>query len=228
MSARAPGGLARLWDRAGEAFDGLSPRDQRALKVGGVVLGGVALWLGVVSPLLGLSEALQDRIESEASLLVRERGVLAEAPALPERADALRVELERWDARMIRSPNLALAEAETTALLQALARENLVLLEEARAVSRPPGSLPPPGLTPIRLSLRGESDFEGVLGFLAALEADPLLIRIEALSIQQPAGGSAGGGGGGASGAAGAARNGAREGVVVFMAVVETFAPAEG
>jgi hypothetical protein len=191
----------------GASWRGLSPRDQRALRLGGIVLGGALLWLGVVGPVLGLVRELEARVDAEASLLVRERGVLVAAPALPERAESLRVELERWDARMVRSPNLALAEAETTALLQALARENRVLLEEARAAPRPPGAEIPEGLEPIRLALRGESDFEGVLGFLAALEADPLLLRIVALSIQ---------------------RDGAEaSSVVKIQAVVEAFAPAE-
>jgi hypothetical protein len=191
----------------GASWRGLSTRDQRALRLGGIVLGGALLWLGVVGPVLGLVRELEARVDAEASLLVRERGVLVAAPALPERAESLRVELERWDARMVRSPNLALAEAETTALLQALARENRVLLEEARAAPRPPGAEIPEGLEPIRLALRGESDFEGVLGFLAALEADPLLLRIVALSIQ---------------------RDGAEaSSVVKIQAVVEAFAPSE-
>lgn len=200
--------MSRQIEGLKQSFMGLSARDQRALRVGGVLLGAAVLWLGVFSPLLGLVDELEGRIQSEQALLVRERAVLREAPELPARAEALRLSLEQWDARMVRSPNLALAEAETTALLQALARENRVLLEEARSAPRPPGASVPVGLDPIRLSLRGESDFEGVLGFLAAMEADPLLIRIVAFSIQQEGAGAAG--------------------VVNFMAMVETFAPAEG
>jgi hypothetical protein len=66
------------------------------------------------------------------------------------------------------------------------------------------GEVPPPGLVPIRLNVRVESDFEGILDFLHALESDPLLIRVVGLSMQA-----------------------GESGVMNFMAVIEGYAPRE-
>jgi hypothetical protein len=198
----------------------MSPRDRRALVAGCLVLLPLLGWGLVARPYLATVAELRDRTELELSLLERERAVLREAPTLPARLDETRLALERWDARMVRAPNLPLAEADVTSLLQRLARESRVHLEEVRAVPPPPGRLPPPGLAPIRLSVRGESDFQGILEFLGTLEEEALLLRIESIAVQPTPRPPSSQGGGDASG-------GGEAGAMILTLVVEAFAPAE-
>jgi hypothetical protein len=59
-------------------------------------------------------------------------------------------------------------------------------------------------LVPIRLNVRVESDFEGILDFLHALESESLLLRVVAFSIQR-----------------------GEEGAMNLSATVEAYAPDE-
>jgi hypothetical protein len=79
---------------------------------------------------------------------------------------------------------MSLAEATVTQAIQDRARQSQALLLEARSVARDPLAPAPAGLISIRLNIRVESDFEGILDFVYALEADPLLLRVFAFSIE--------------------------------------------
>jgi hypothetical protein len=213
MSPRA------LWDALGDRLRALSTRDRRALLLGVVVLGPALAWALVVRPYRSTLQNLQDRLASESALLEREKAVLAEAGTYPARLEAARTALSQWDARFVRSANPALAEAETTAVLEEVARENRVLLQEVRTMPLPPGSSAPEGLVPIRLSVRGESDFEGVLRFLNGMEQHPLLLRVAGLSVEPVPPSTAGGGRGGGPAT--------QPGAMTFVVIVEAFIPPD-
>jgi hypothetical protein len=187
-----------------ERVRGLSPRDRRALVLGLLVLGPALAWIGVVRPWQRAVAATAENTAAEEALLQRERTLLREAPTLPDRLGAARAALARKEARLVRSANPALAEAEVVGVVEELARESRALFQEARSVALAVGEEPPPGLVPIRLNIRVESDFEGILDFLHALESDPLLIRVVGLSMQA-----------------------GESGVMNFMAVIEAYAPRE-
>lgn len=204
MTPILAGGLLSTFSGWMERVRSLSARDRRALLLGALLLGPALGWVGIVRPWTAAMEGLQESHASEEALLLRERALLREAPTLPDRLEAARLQLARKEARLVRSANPALAEAEIVGRIETLARENRALLLEARGLALPLGSEPPAGLVPIRLSVRAESDFEGVLDFLHALEADPLLLRVVGLSLQSEA-----------------------SGVVNFNAVIEAYAPRE-
>jgi hypothetical protein len=173
-------------------------------------------------PYLRSLETWTERLEIEQGLLVRERSLLAEAPTIPPRIRAVSRTLEELDERFVAAPNQALAEAEVSGLMEQLARESRVLLQEARSVSVPArDSEEAPGeLLPIRLSLRGESDFEGLLNFLNRLEQDPLLLRIVGMSVDRVEGATAAGG-------ANTAPAEVQPGTVTFVMIVEAYAPQD-
>lgn len=197
----------------------LPARDRRALRWGAMLLLPTLAWIGVVRPYVHMLQGLGDRIAAERALLDREHAVLRESPTLPGLLRASSAALEQWDTRFVRSPNPALAEAQVASILEEIARGSRVLVQEVRAMPPPPGAVPPEGLQPIRMSLRGESDFQGVLDFLNGMEQDPLLFRVVGLSVERPAGGSA-------SGQSGLGADGAV--AVGFVFIVEAFAPLEG
>lgn len=217
---------AELGAGVARRLEGLSGRDRRAILVGLAILAPAIAWLGVVRPYRAVVLELREAVVVERELLARERALLREAPSLPDRIEAARLRLGRGEAGLVRSANLALAEAEVTGHLEGLARESRTLLLEARSVLPPPDSEPTPGLRPIRMELRGESDFEGVLEFVRRLEDDPLLLRMAALSLRP--GGSARNGDPPRTGQRGqqASDEGpGGSGVIGFVVVIEAFAP---
>jgi hypothetical protein len=205
------------WDRFTDRLGALSERDRRALLLGALVLGPLLLWVGVVRPYVRTIEDYRDRLVAEHALLDREKAVLAEVPALPTRLEEARSALAQWNARFVQSANPALAEAEVTSLMETIARDSRVLLQEVGAMTLPPDVVAPEGLVPFRLSVRGESDFEGVLRFLHGMEQDPLLLRIVGLSME-PVPFSGGGRGGGAP---------TQPGAMTFVVIVEAYVPGE-
>ena len=222
------GRLFASFERLGEHVRGLSSRDRRALMVGAVVLVPALLWVAVVRPYRNLLADYSDRLATEQALLERERGLMREVPTLPDRLAEARSQLTRWNARFVQSANPALAEAEVTSLMESIARESRVLLQEVDALTLPPDVVAPKGLLPFRLSVRGESDFEGVLRFLHGVEQDALLLRIVGLSME-PVPVVIGGGGGGRGGNAG--RGGGpppvQPGAMTFVVIVEAYVPGE-
>jgi hypothetical protein len=187
-----------------DRFGGMTSRDRRALLLGLLILGPALGWIGIVRPWQNALVSLEESAEAEQAILRRERALLREAPTLPVRLDEARTQLARKESRLVRSANPALAEAELVGLVEELARESRALFLEARSVALGVGEEPPAGLVPIRLNVRVESDFEGILDFLHALESDPLLIRVVGLSMQA-----------------------GESGVMNFMAVIEAYAPRE-
>jgi hypothetical protein len=206
--------LDRLVDRT----RALSARDRRALVIGAVVLVPALLWTAVMRPYVRTLGDYRDRLAAERALLEREKAVLEEVPMLPARLEEARSALARWNAGFVQSANPALAEAEVTSLMETIARESRVLLQEVGAMTLPPEVIAPEGLLPFRLSVRGESDFEGVLRFLHGMEQDPLLLKVVGLSMEPVPFTPGGGRGGGQP---------SQPGAMSFVVIVEAYVPGE-
>jgi hypothetical protein len=130
----------------------------------------------------------KETVLQEAELLARERALLERGPTLPSDLGDARLQLKRKGARLLQSGNAALAEAAIAKTIEEMARANNTLLLEVRATARPRGEVAPQGLLPLRLNIRVESDFQGLLGFLHAMETDPLLIRLVGFSMEREEG----------------------------------------
>jgi hypothetical protein len=175
--------LGATWHRTVDRWASMSTKDRRALTIGAMILIPALAWKFVVIGYMEQIESLQDQLASEQALLQREKEVLRQAPTMPAEIEAARRSLAQWDERFVRSPNPALAEAEVTSVLEDVAKSSRVLLQEVRTLALPRGEATPEGLLPIRLSVEGESDFEGVLRFLQGMEQNPVLLRIVGLSV---------------------------------------------
>ena len=174
---------AREWlNRAGVGR--LSPRDRRAIRLGLLVLLPALLWVGVVRPWRRSLDETRDRLETERGLLARERALIAAAASLPDALRKAGADAEATRSRMIDGIDPALAEEKLTVELERLAAESRVLLQEMRGVEPPRTAAVTPGLQPIRLAVRGQSDMNGVTAFLQRVEEHRLLLRIHELSIQ--------------------------------------------
>lgn len=207
-------------------LDRFSERDRRAILFLAAVVVPVLLWIGVVRPYRGALEDLRTRVETERSLLQREQALIAMGHTLPDSLKAARSHIRKAEMSLVYAPNLPLAEAELTTYLEEVATQSRVLLQEMTGVDLVRGEVPPDGVSPIRLAVRGESDLTGVLTFLRRVEEGPLLIRIRELEIQRAPEQQAQqqGRGGRGRGQQAAPRN---RGAVTFAFVAEAYAPRE-
>ena len=165
-------------------LNGLNSRDRRAILVGlGILLPAVAYVLGV-KPYRAALDGVRDRVAAERELLTRELALLAAAPTLPGELQRAESEAAVFEDRMVRAASGVLAESELTDFLERSAFRSRVLLEEIRGGELGRGEVPPPGLSVVRLHLRGESDLEGVLTFLDEIEKSRLFLRVRGLAVE--------------------------------------------
>lgn len=194
----------------------LSARDRRAVLLGLAVLAPALLFIGIVRPYRAALADLRDRTAAELALLEREEALLASAAALPASVQDAQARARRAADLLVRAPNVPLAEAEVTTMLETIASLSRVLLQEMRAVEARGVRAAvdsTASIRPLRLSLRGESDLEGVLTFLQRIETNPMLLRIVELTIEPVYEGDPD------------AR--VATGVVQLAVIIEAFAPAD-
>lgn len=199
---------------------GLAPRDRRAILLGLLaIVPALAYVFGVRPFRTALAEA-QDRVAAEEELLARELGLLETREELLESIRQAEVEAIRAEERLLQAPSSVLAEEELTELMVGVAYRNRVLLEEVRSGELARGEEAPPGLSLVRLHLRGESDLQGILSFLSEVEKGRLLLRVRGLALEPEV-----------------ARSGPEDdggpdalptGVVTFQLILDGFARSEG
>jgi hypothetical protein len=200
----------------GGAVGSMNARDRRAIMLGLAVLVPALLFVAVVRPYRAALSDIRDRTASELALLQREEALLAMAESLPDNVHAMEDRARRTTNRLVRAANIPLAEAEITSMLETIASLSRVLLQEMGGVDIPRRSSSVDSTSAIRalrLSVRGESDLEGVLTFLQRIESNPLLLRIVELTIEPNYEGDR--------------DERVATGVVQFTMVVEAYAPAD-
>jgi hypothetical protein len=188
-----------------------SPRDRRAVLLGALALLPALLWIAAVRPYRAALEDVRARTAVERALLEREEALIAGAAGTAG-YEAMQETAQRAALRLVSAANVPLAEAQVTGFLEELALLSRVLLQELRGVEPRRGETYDGTLQPIRLSVRGESDLEGVMTFLQRIEHSPLLMRVSELALEPQYEGSA--------------RAGDRRmtGVVGFALVLEAYA----
>jgi hypothetical protein len=192
----------------------MAPRDRRAVILGLTVLAPALLYIAAVRPYRAAMNDLRDRIAAERALLDREEALIAGKETLPANAASMQERADRASMRLVRAANVPLAEAEVTGFLQDIAGLSRVLLQDMSGVEPRRGEKAAvESVRPLRLSVRGESDLEGVLTFLQRVENSPLLLRVAELSIEPQTAGK------------GEDRN--PTGVVQFTMIVEAYVPSD-
>ncbi len=175
----------KIGDRWGFLLlSGMAPRDRRAILIGlSILLPAVVYMLGVRPYRAALGE-VRDRVAAERELLGRELALLVTSPTVPGQLAQAEARAAVYEDRMVQAASGVLAEREVTDFLEESASRSRVLLEEIRGGELGRGEEPPPGLSVVRLHLRGESDLEGVMVFLAEIEKSRLLLRIRGLALE--------------------------------------------
>ncbi|MCH8810663.1 MAG: hypothetical protein IID07_02445 [Gemmatimonadetes bacterium] len=166
------------------ALDRLAPGDRRAVLLGlGVMVSAVVIIFGVRPSYRALTDA-RERLAVERGVLARELQLLESAAVLPKHIEEALRKTAAVDLRLLEAPSRILAEGQLTDLLESSAVLSRVLLREIESIAPARGTEPPPGTEALRLSVSGESDLEGVLTFLDALESGLLLIRVTGLALE--------------------------------------------
>lgn len=175
MSERRIPGL-RMLDR-------LAPGDRRILLGFAVIVSAVVIVLGL-RPSYGALADVRERLDVERGLLARELQLLESAAVLPKHIEEALRKTAAVDLRLLEAASVTLAEAQLTDLLESWAVLSRVLLREIESIAPARGTESPPGTETLRLSVTGESDLEGVLTFLDALESGILLVRVRGLALE--------------------------------------------
>ncbi len=168
---------ARIWAD-------LSERDRRALRWGALVLAPALLWFLVVSPWIDAVQTRQDRLQTRRSLHRAELDLLAAGDAYPEAVRTGARRLARAAPRLLDSRGEGVAAAALTQFVEDRARAARVHLTgtDPRPPERADGSL-----LAVPLEVTGESDLQGILSLLEAMETGGgKLLRADGLRIRAP------------------------------------------
>ncbi len=163
----------------------LSPRDRRALTIGALVLLPSLFAIWGVKPLLATLSESRDLLSAERAALSRERAAVNAAqrnPGMQQLADSL---MRAMSPRLFAGRDDVMATAELVSHLGAVAAAHDVWLQNA---TTRPAEVGDAGVRTLHVALRAESDLEGVLRFLQALELGEKLLRVERLDISVAAG----------------------------------------
>ena len=166
----------------------MSDRDRRALRLGLLVLVPALLWVWGVRPYRAALGDARDRLAVQRAALARERALLAGGGGAVELRLAADSAADAARPRLFVARDDLLGSAQLAAYLARAARASDVLLQEA---DTRPAAVAPSGLRTLQVEIRAESDLEGLLTFLQALEQGERLVRVERLSIARPGGADA-------------------------------------
>ncbi|HYT05184.1 MAG TPA: GspMb/PilO family protein [Gemmatimonadales bacterium] len=173
------------------ALTRLTARDRRALLLGLAVLAPVLVFRGAVQPYARARAALAERLRTQRGLLERELAVLAAADGLPERRERMATLLAADAPRLFPGGDPLAATAELVGYVGDAARRSHLLVQElqSRSVTLVRRT---DGLAQVQVEVRGQSDFEGALAFLQALERGTRLVRVDALALERASASSGG------------------------------------
>jgi hypothetical protein len=171
----------------------LASGDRRALLIGLAVAAPIVFWMLGATPYLHAVQETRARLETSRDLLARERRLLAGAPQYPAALAAGKTRLAAVSERLLDGSNEAAAATALATYLRGHARPSHVLLSELESA---PAENVAGGMTAVALNVSGESDLEGLLTFLRALESGSKLVHVDQLEIESaPQHGAAGGAG---------------------------------
>lgn len=163
----------------------LSPRDRRALRLAAIVLLPSLGWVYGARPYLESLGAMRDQVVIERATLSRERALVSERARNPGAQRDMEKVAQSTGPRLFEGRDAVIASAELASYVTETAERARVNLQQA--ATRPMISAAP-GVRLLRIEIRGESDLEGILAFLNALETGYKLVRFDKLDISHAPG----------------------------------------
>ena len=166
----------------------MTSRDRRALGIGAAVLLPALLYVWGVQPFVASLADTRATLAVERTALAKERALLAAAPRGARARRSVDSLVASQTDRLFEATDDAIAAAQLSTYLAELARANHVWVQEAQAQTP---SVSPAGVRSFPVAIRAESDFEGIMDLLQAVEGGRKLLRVDALTLSSAAGGDA-------------------------------------
>lgn len=163
----------------------ISAKDRRAILLGAVILVPSLFYIWGVKPYRASMADTRDRLETARLALSREKAALAMTRTNPNAQRAADSALAKVASRLFAGRDDAIASSQLAAYLGDLARRSRVLMQDA---GTRPSSTSPEGIRTLRVEIRAESDIQGVVKFLQALEGGTKLVRVDRLEISRTPG----------------------------------------
>lgn len=160
----------------------LSASERRTVTIGLIIALPVLLFLAARPLRTALADS-REQLAIETETLAREQAAIAAArrsPELQHVADSL---MQRVSPRLFSGRDDVMASAELVSYLDELAGSHHVLLSED--ATRPAGKAKSAVRT-LNVDIRGETDLQGLLEFLQAIEHGPKLLNVSRLDISRP------------------------------------------
>ena len=166
-------------------FERVSPGDRRAVIIGAVILVPSLLYVYAARP---IARAISDRRAAavqQADLLGRENSVLGLSPRFPALRAKAALRLAAELKRTIKSEAAVTANVKLADYVRQIGRAHQLLVTDA---TEAPGDSLTPGVMLLRLSVHGESDLQGILGFVRGIENGSMHARVASLQIEKARG----------------------------------------
>lgn len=162
----------------------LKPRDARALRTGLLVLAPLVAIKLMILPFMHALGGAREQLETERGLLSRELALLDDTKRYPAVLKAAEGRAKSEIPRLFRGADELTATAALSYYASEEARRSRVLVQQ---IDSRPAATAGGGLRRLEVSLRVQSDLEGVLSWLDALERGPRLVRVEQIAIERGA-----------------------------------------
>jgi hypothetical protein len=160
----------------------MSPRDRRALTLGAAILLPALFYVWGVKPYAAALADSRQRLSVERETLARERAAVSAAHRNPELQHVADSAMRVTAPRLFAGRDDVMASAELASYLGDVARRHHVWLQDAstRLSSTADG-----GVRTLHVEVRAESDLQGILEFLQALEGGAKLVRVDRVDISR-------------------------------------------
>lgn len=171
----------------------MQPRERRTILGGAAILIVGLGWVYGVKPMRAAMADLNDQIAIEREALAREQSAVQEATRSPARKRVADSAMIAAQSKLFSGANDVAAGAELATYLGDVARRTHVWLANAstkpatssasRSSAATQAPVAPDAIRPLRVVLRAETDFRGILDFLDALERGDKVVTVESLDI---------------------------------------------
>ena len=162
----------------------MSARDRRAVRYGGGILFVALLFIWGVRPYQAALADARDQLATERATLARERAAILTARRNPQMQHVADSAMRVMRPRLFEGKDDVMASAELASYLGDVAQKARVWLQDASTRPATPGAQNG-GVRTLHVEIRAESDLNGTLKFLQALERGDKLIRIDRLDISR-------------------------------------------
>jgi hypothetical protein len=167
------------------SFLSISPREKRLIRIAALVLIPSLGYVYGVKPYFASLNAMQDQVVTERATLARERALVLEQARNPNEARDAKLAVMKTAPMLFEGRDDVIASSELAAYVTRIAERARVNLQQA---ATRPTILSTAGVRMLRIEIRGESDLQGILSLLNALETGEKLIRFDKLDISHSPG----------------------------------------